>query len=292
MTGSKLLRDKNKSAFKLKGLPHIYWLNLDADVDRREYMEDQLEYWEVTNHTRISGYDGRDDDPSSYLKGRIPDNVNSGELGCCMSHLKAIKEFYENSEDEYCIIAEDDISLELVRFWNFTWSEFFSLLPYDWDCVQMTSITTGDVHIKFHLKFINDFSAAFYLISRHHAAKVLKNHMRGDKWKLDQGVKPRAVSEDTILESGKTYTMPILLYNMDFHSSIHQEHIGIFHKGPHDALLNWWEQNSASINIKEYMDVDPYLNRISDNSAAQRAEEEKKQQQYQQFLHSGNVPES
>ena len=28
--------------------------------------------------------------------------------------------------------------------------------------------------------------------------------MRGDKWKLDNGVKPRAVSEDTILETGKT----------------------------------------------------------------------------------------
>ncbi|BCU98871.1 MAG: hypothetical protein CM15mV24_0960 [Bellamyvirus sp.] len=43
MTGQELqLRDKNKSAFKLQGLPHIYWLNLDADVKRREYMEDSL----------------------------------------------------------------------------------------------------------------------------------------------------------------------------------------------------------------------------------------------------------
>ena len=73
----------------------------------------------------------------------------------------------------------------------------------------MTTICTGDIHVKLHLKFINDFSAAFYLISRHHAAKVLRNHMRGDKWKLDNGVKPRAVSEDTILETGKTYTIPL-----------------------------------------------------------------------------------
>ena len=120
MTGSKLLRDKNKAAFKLKGLPHIYWLNLDADVERREYMEDQFEYWQVKNHTRISGYDGREDDVSCHLKGRIPDQVSQGELGCCMSHLKAIKEFYENSDDEYCIIAEDDISFELVQSWPFT----------------------------------------------------------------------------------------------------------------------------------------------------------------------------
>ena len=267
MTGSKLLRDKNKAAFKLRGLPHIYWLNLDSDVERREYMEDQFEYWQVKNHTRISGYDGREDDVSFHLKGRIPDMVNQGELGCCMTHLKAIKEFYENSEDEYCIIAEDDISFDLVHYWPFTWTEFYSYVPYDYDCVQMTTICTGDIHIKLHHKFVNDFSAAFYLITRHHAAKVLKNHMRGDKWKLDNGVKPRAVSEDTVLESGKTYTIPVLLYNMDFHSSIHQEHIGIFHKGPHDALMNWWQQNSASINIKEYMDYDPYFSRITESSA-------------------------
>ena len=267
MTGSKLLRDKNKAAFKLRGLPHIYWLNLDADVERREYMEDQFDYWQVKNHTRISGYDGREDDVSDQLKGRIPDMVNQGELGCCMSHLKAIKEFYENSEDEYCIIAEDDISFDLVHYWPFTWTEFYSYVPYDYDCVQMTTICTGDIHIKLHHKFVNDFSAAFYLITRHHAAKILKNHMRGDKWKLDNGVKPRAVSEDTILETGKTYTIPILLYNMDFHSSIHQEHIGIFHKGPHDALMNWWKQNSSSINIQEYMNYDPYFSRITESSA-------------------------
>ena len=132
----------------------------------------------------------------------------------------------------------------------------------------MTIISTGDIHVKLHLKFINDFSAAFYLISRHHAGKVLKHHMRGDKWKLDQGVKPRAVSEDTILETGKTYTIPLFLYNLEFNSSIHQEHIGIFHKGPHDALLNYWSQAGAQMDIKEQMNFDPYLGRITENSAA------------------------
>ena len=65
--------------------------------------------------------------------------------------------------------------------------------------LQLTAITTGDIYVKLHLKFVNDFSAAVYLITRHHAGKVLRNHMRGDKWKLDNNVKPRAVSEDTIL---------------------------------------------------------------------------------------------
>ena len=52
--------DKNKSAQKLKGFPPVYWINLDDKVDRAEYMEEQFKYWEIENHTRISGYDGRD----------------------------------------------------------------------------------------------------------------------------------------------------------------------------------------------------------------------------------------
>lgn len=265
--------DKNKSAFKLKGLPAIYWLNLDADENRRFYMEEQFKYWQVENHTRIAGYDAREDDVSEHLKGRIPDNVTQAELGCCMSHLKAIKHFYEETDDEYCMILEDDVDFSTVKYWNFSWHEFVGLLPYDWDCIQMTTITTGDIHVKLHLKFINDFSAAAYLISRHHAAKIIKHHIRGDKYKLDNGVQPRAVSEDVVLESGKTFSIPLFLYNLQFGSTIHQEHIGVFHQGPHAALTNYWQQQGASVDIREWMSYDPYLGRIAHNSAAQQQSE-------------------
>ena len=259
--------DKNKSAFKLQHIPHIYWINLSSDEQRRVYMEAQFKYWEIENHTRIEGYDARgDNDVSVHLKGIIPDGITENELGCCMSHLKAIKHFYENSTDDYCLIVEDDVSLDIAKFWNFTWIDFFKLLPYDWDCVQLTTICTGDIHIKLHLKFINDFSAAIYLISRHHAAKMMKHHVRGEKYKLDNGVLPRATSEDTILESGKTYTIPLFLYNMNFPSTIHAEHIHVFHKGPHDALMNYWQTQGPDMNIKEHMTYDPYYRRITENS--------------------------
>ena len=74
--------DKNKSAFKLQGMPPIYYLNLDGQEDRKIYMESQFKYWEIENYTRISAYDGRDDDLSDIVKGRYPDNMNSGEIGC------------------------------------------------------------------------------------------------------------------------------------------------------------------------------------------------------------------
>ena len=256
--------DKNKSASKLKGIPQILWLNLDSDTKRREYMETQFKYWEIENHTRISGYDGRIEDVALYLKGSYPENMIQNEVGCCLSHLKAIKHFYENTTEDYILIVEDDIVFDIACYWNFTWKDFFSKLPYDWDCVQLTTICTGNIHIKLHNHFINDFSAAAYLITRHHAGKIIKNHIRGEKYKLDNKVKPRAVSEDLIFGSGKTYTIPLFLYSLDLSSSIHPEHIDIFHKQSYDALLNYWKQSGPYLNIDELLDYDPYLGKISE----------------------------
>ena len=49
----RLKMDKNKAAFKLKGIPPIYYLNLYFWEDRRIYMENQFKYWEIENYERI-----------------------------------------------------------------------------------------------------------------------------------------------------------------------------------------------------------------------------------------------
>ena len=260
------LLDKNKAAYKLKNIGPIYCINLDGQEDRWQYMEDQFKYWEIDNYTRISAYDGRDDDLSDIIAGKYPDNMSSGEIGCTTSHLKAIKHWLETSDSPYAIMMEDDCNLDIVRFWNFTWNDFYAHIPYDWDVVQLTIICTGDIHVKLHKRFVNDFSTACYLITRHHAEKLLKFHLRGEKYKLDNGCKPRAVADDLIYNSGNTYAIPLLLYKTELGSSIHPEHINAFHQGSYQALLNFWEQNGVNIDISDYMNYDPFVGRITEPS--------------------------
>ena len=45
-------------------------------------MESQFKYWEIENYERISAYDGREDDLSDIIKGKYPDMMTSGEIGC------------------------------------------------------------------------------------------------------------------------------------------------------------------------------------------------------------------
>jgi GR25 family glycosyltransferase involved in LPS biosynthesis len=263
------MKEKNKSLYKLKNIGPIYCINLDGQPERWEYMKEQFEYWEIKNYERISAYDGRDDDLSDILVGRYPELVNSGEIGCVTSHLKTIKHWLETSNSQYAIVMEDDCDLEMIKFWNFTWSDFYSNFPYDWDVIQLAIICTGDIHVRLHNRFVNDFSTACYVINRHHAEKLVRLHCRENKYKLDQGVKPRAVADDLIYNSGNTYAIPLLIYKIELGSSIHPDHIDAFHRGNHQALWNFWKQNGASIDIKDYMNYDPYLGRITENSAAQ-----------------------
>ena len=111
-----LTMDKNKAAHKLQNIPPIYYLNIDGQPERREYVEEHFKYWEIENYTRISAYDGRDDDLSDIIKGRYPEAMTSGEVGCTTSHLKAIKHWYDTSDSSYALIMEDDIDLDIVKF--------------------------------------------------------------------------------------------------------------------------------------------------------------------------------
>ena len=266
-----VFRDKNNSAFKLRNFGPVYYLNLDGQPERAEYMEEQFKYWGITDYTRISAYDGREDDLSDIITGRYPEMMSSGEIGCTTSHLKAMKHFIDNSDAPYAIMMEDDCDLDLVKFWNFTWDDFIAYLPYDFDVVQLAIICTGDIHVRLHKRFVNDFSTACYVITRHHAEKLIRMHCRGgytgqQKYKLDNGCKPRPVADDLIYNSGNTFAIPMFLYKIELGSSIHQEHIDAIHRGNHEALTHFWETHGANVNIKEYMDYDPYMGRITENS--------------------------
>ena len=261
--------DKNKSTYKLKNFGPIYYLNLDGQPERKQYMEDQFKYWEIENYTRISAYDGREDDLGDILKGRYPDMMTSGEIGCTTSHLKAIKHWYETSDSPYAVIMEDDCSLETVRYWNFTWSDYIARAPYAWDVIQLAIICTGDIVVPIHTRFVNDFSTACYVITRHHAEKLIRNHIRGNKYKLDNGIKPRAVADDLIYNSGCTYSAPLLLYRTELGSTIHPDHVDIFHKRSYDAISNFWKNAGAQMDVQKMTMFDPYLGRVSEPTPQQ-----------------------
>ena len=254
--------DKNKAAFKLKNFGPLYYINLDGQPERDAAMQSMCKYWEL-NPTRISAFDGRNSSLNHILEGSHDIGISSGEVGCVTSHLKAIKQWYETTDTPYAIFAEDDVSFDTARFWKFTWDEFVEKLPYDWDVVQLAIINPGVVYASMHARWVNDFSTACFMVTRHHAKKLIDHHCVGDKFRLDQGVKPRPVADDLIYNCGRTYAIPLFHYKIEMGSSIHPEHIEVFHKGSHQGILDHWRENLAQMEDQSQLfNYDPYLGRI------------------------------
>jgi len=254
--------EKNKAVYKLKNFGPLYYINLDGQPERDTAMQSMCNYWEL-NPTRISAFDGRHGDLNHILEGNHDIGITPGEVGCVTSHLKAIKQWYETTDTPYAIFAEDDVSFDTARFWNFTWEDFVSKLPYDWDVVQLAIINPGVVYAHMHARWVNDFSTACYMITRHHAKKLIDHHCVGDKFRLDQGVKPRPVADDLIYNCGRTYAIPLFHYKIELGSSIHPDHIEVFHKGSHKGILDHWRESLAQMEDQSALfEYDPYLGRI------------------------------
>ena len=254
--------DKNKAAYKLKNFGPLYYINLDGQPERDVAMQSMCNYWEL-NPTRVSAFDGRHGDLNHILEGSHDIGITSGEVGCVTSHLKAIKQWYETTDTPYAIFAEDDVSFDTARFWKFNWDEFMEKVPYDWDVIQLAIINPGVVYASMHARWVNDFSTACYMITRHHAKKLIDHHCVGDKFRLDQGVKPRPVADDLIYNCGRTYAIPLFHYKIELGSSIHPDHIEVFHKGSHKGILDHWREQLAQMEDQSQLfNYDPYLGRI------------------------------
>jgi GR25 family glycosyltransferase involved in LPS biosynthesis len=255
--------DKNKSVYKLEGFGPIFYLNLDRKPDRKAFIETQFDHWGITNYERISAYDGTASDLSEHLIGCYPTNVTSQEIGCLTSHLKAIKHWLDNYDTPYAVFMEDDCIIDNAKYWNFTWKEFIAHAPIGWDCIQLAIICTGDIHVVIHNRFVNDFSTCCYVITRRYGQKLVDLFCKGDKFKLDQNVKPRIVSDDLIYNTGLTFATPLFLYNVHLGSDIHEDHVDIFHKRSYDGLKNFWQNAGSQLTVEQITNYDPYLSRIS-----------------------------
>ena len=95
-------------------------------------------------------------------------------------------------------------------------------LPYDWDCLQLSITSTGNLVANLHPRILTNFCTVCNVFTRRYAEKLAHFHFRGEKYKVDNGVKPRAVADEILFNAGKTYSMPLFLSRYDFHSNIHQ----------------------------------------------------------------------
>ena len=244
---------------KLLGIPSIYYLNLDSEVDRRIYMENQFEKWNLNKVKRFSG--------SNYLvenynewKGilhfpeQITDRQHQLSASITLSTLDIIRHWLETTDEDHLILFEDDYDLDLIEHWHFDWKYLMNKIPYDWDCIQLGYESC--YHIKFFLH-PKDMTSAYgpILINRHFAQKLINLHYIKEKYLLIRkyGSRPystgyRVVSlDDFICFLGKTYQLPLITQNPHLDKVPKRHHFLC-----RDMYYNWWENKRDNFSLEDF----------------------------------------
>ena len=251
----------NSQVNKLQNFPRVYYVTLEESLERQENITNQFAEYGVSLSSVISKRFSECDD---VVTGKYLHQLNAGTTGCCVSHLKAIKCWYDNyPEEDYAFFCEDDLSLETVEYWNFTWEDFIESLPDDVECVQLMTIRGDYDTFELRERYWDDWSATAYIITREYAKKIIDTYIKGDTYHLEipnSDVMP--LIENILFTSlGKTYTIPLFIEDVHFESTFSKEQdddVNAGQKRNHYQasikVLEYWKNNS-NLNIAKLSEM-------------------------------------
>lgn len=270
-----------KNQDKLKNFPPINFISITESDKRRQNLYKMFEEYKLGNIT-----------PHIFEKYKDGDHKITGahvnilapipHRGPVTSHIKAIKEWYLNTNEPYAFFCEDDISFETVKYWNFTWNEFFRQLPSSWECVQLCVMTdsfdTNYTHIKNVLQYKNlrtrdwcDWSCCAYLIRREHAKKIVENYYPDDtiileykgwdvsKRTMEWNIRPtpETMVYSYFLENTDTvFSFPLFVESDAYTSTWTTEDYTnkeSSHNVSKELVVKWWEETGKDLDVETIM---------------------------------------
>ena len=253
---------------KLKNFPSVNFISIEESQDRRNILYEMFEQYKISDVTPHI-YKRYSDEDHKIIEGPL---INDTGKGVVTSHLKAIREWYESTDEEYTFICEDDFSFDSVKYWNFTWQDFFNSLPQDWNLIQLCLIREDmfcffNPEVKLRNRCWCDWSACAYLISRKHAENLIKNYYTEDFIHLEYKGTDKELREkernsywflfphvENIVYSsfeGGIYTFPLFVENVSFKSTWSGRDDNWLNVKSRDEIMNWWETKGQNKNLNE-----------------------------------------
>ena len=227
---------------KLEGFAPLYVINLESREDRRNYIVDAIKNIGIENYTIAKAVDGNNADLESLIHGREKLPLSNPELGATISHLDTIKRWLGESDSDYAIIIEDDLSFETVDLWGFTFKDFLGSIDKEYDILQLCIIHNYKINRKLHIKEKHDWSAACYLIKRSWAEKLIAKHYVNDKIALYPNWE--SLADALIYNEARAYSIPLFTYTLDFESSINKQHQHTTHKSSREQTIEYWQNKN------------------------------------------------
>jgi hypothetical protein len=262
--GTYLFRHEKKvSASPLVGfIPNI--LSLESCVSRRKILAESFDSI-GTNKYRMNVFKKIEDTNIDFVGNEK--NIELLPLGVLTSHLLTIKKWYDETQEEYGLFFEDDVSFDNIKYWNFNLQEFVSKLPSNCDAIQLSCIYQVDPDIRVRRRDHIDHGIQAYVLKRKYAQKLLEDLIVDRK---TIAVKDPYVSlsvENYIMHEkyGNTYSFPLFNHNVkDFNSTIvdandnsknlvdGQSHLAV---PSYETVFNWWKHRGSKLTLEQIMEL-------------------------------------
>jgi len=260
---------------KLENFPSVYYMSLEESKDRQENLEKQFAEYGITPTAIISKRFAESDDE---ITGKFLDQLNGGTMGCVVSHLKAIRKWYNETDEDCAFFCEDDLSLEPVKYWDFTWEEFIEILPEDLMCVQLIVIRNDYKTFSLRKREWDDWAATAYILTREYAKILVEHYCLGEKrFHLElpgSGNVLTPLVENVLFETleGVTHSIPLFVEDIEFDTTFSPEedkdvkgsqksgHIEAYH-----TVLNYWKNIMSQKKTLNMNQIETLLTTYSDN---------------------------
>ena len=257
----------NEDKQKLKGFPSVYYLSLEESLDRRTHLENQFKEYKINKVNSVISK--RFKETNDVLHGKFVDTLTSASKGCCTSHLRCIKRWLNETNEPYGFFCEDDLSLETIQYWNFTWKKFIDHLPEDWECVQLMWIRDQMVDIKLRERLFDDWSATAYIMKRERAQKLIETYYPDDEFYFDipdSNLQP--IVENLVFSLGKVYTFPLFveeikkfdtcIINSEEFTGLKDDWEIIDGQGPahirsYHEVMKWWRESGTKMTPNQFL---------------------------------------
>ncbi len=220
----------------------IYWINLDRSYNRKNQMEELLSNFNIKNE-RITAVDGKNmkmEDINKYIINQQNKKCSIYEYACTLSHLNTILKFSQSNYN-YALICEDDISLDFAKYWDKPISQIVKEAPSDWEIIMLFSTTQQKVSNDFTLKTpdVPIYGTGAYILSKSAAIKVINKIYKNNKFIFLPESKCEADSYIFYLFKTYSYKYPYFVSKLSNDSTIHPENLENHKKSYYNSVKNW-----------------------------------------------------
>lgn len=247
----------------------VYYINLERAKLRKISMENQLSEKKILfkrvsavnaenmEKNKIIDTTDNDKEYKFYKKEGLEYKISDRNVAITLSHFKVFQDFLANDKNDYCIIMEDDVSLQYIEDFYKEIEIVLKHAPNNWDIISLHSsldrvikdcIELYKNNIYFKVLKKNEMkSSACYLITKQAAKELLNRYLVNGVYTFPYQLE--LCSSESIIHQLNSYlytkpTISIIDNNITSMGSYH-----VFDRKSNEVIRSFYKENIYEINM-------------------------------------------